>query len=420
MTDFAEANPGSGGPKFAVDRITGIDYTAYKLFLGDIGVDDGPVSSANPMPVTGALTDTQLRATAVVVSGPLTDAQLRATAVPVSGPLTDAQLRATAVPVSGPLTDTELRATAVPVSSTDLATLAGTVKLEDAPFASGDPGVFMLAVRQDAMAALGADGDYTPLQVNATGRLKVSAEPAAQTSVIGNITGTAQTVQISTDRTSNLMIYCTGTFAGANCTFEGSLNGTNWFAVQAVRSNSNTIDLTTGVLAAAPAYAWEVSVNGMNFFRVRSTAFTSGTQVWQMQPAPYATEPIPAAQVSGTQPVSGTVTANVGTSGLVVYTDSVANLAISATFTGTSRDGGATPAYNLFIVNAFADVAGTVRVEKSTDNTNWRRATADVAVAANTGQELTVRVTARYHRVVYVNGAAAQTVFSLTSSYQRQ
>ncbi len=66
-----------------------------------------------------ALTDTQLRATAVPISGtvtaqtglsqPLTDAQLRATAVPISGtvtaqtglsqPLTDAQLRAAAVPI---------------------------------------------------------------------------------------------------------------------------------------------------------------------------------------------------------------------------------------------------------------------------------------------------------------------------------
>jgi hypothetical protein len=36
--------------------------------------------------------------------------------VAVSGPLTDTQLRATAVPVLGPLTDTELRASAVPVS----------------------------------------------------------------------------------------------------------------------------------------------------------------------------------------------------------------------------------------------------------------------------------------------------------------
>lgn len=73
-------------------------------------------SNQSAVPVSGPLTDTQLRATAVPVSGPLTDAQLRATAVPVSGPLTDTQLRATAVSVSGPLTDAELRATAVPVS----------------------------------------------------------------------------------------------------------------------------------------------------------------------------------------------------------------------------------------------------------------------------------------------------------------
>lgn len=37
----------------------------------------------------------------LAVTGPLTDTELRATAVPVSGPLTDTQLRATPVPVSG-------------------------------------------------------------------------------------------------------------------------------------------------------------------------------------------------------------------------------------------------------------------------------------------------------------------------------
>lgn len=41
--------------------------------------------------------------------------------LPVSGPLTDAQLRATAVPVSGPLTDSQLRASAISVTQTALA-----------------------------------------------------------------------------------------------------------------------------------------------------------------------------------------------------------------------------------------------------------------------------------------------------------
>lgn len=44
----------------------------------------------------------------VAVTGPLTDTQLRATAVPVSG----------TVAVTGPLTDTQLRATPVPISGT--------------------------------------------------------------------------------------------------------------------------------------------------------------------------------------------------------------------------------------------------------------------------------------------------------------
>ena len=119
------------------DRLVSIqvDADGRMVVVGGVGGGSGD-----------ALTDAQLRATAVPVSGtvtaqtglsqPLTDTQLRATAVPVSGtvtaqtglsqPLTDAQLRATAVPISGtvtaqtglsqPLTDTQLRAAAVPVA----------------------------------------------------------------------------------------------------------------------------------------------------------------------------------------------------------------------------------------------------------------------------------------------------------------
>ena len=109
----------------------------------------------------------------------------------------------------------------------------------------------------------------------------------------------------------------TASLAGHNCTFEGSLDSTNgtdgtWFALQAVRSNANTIETATGALAATPAYSWELSVNACNYFRIRATAHTSGTATWKIQRGTYATEPIPGAQVSGTQPVSGTVTANLG------------------------------------------------------------------------------------------------------------
>lgn len=313
--------------------------------------------------------------------------------------------------------------------------LLSSVYDEDTPHVSGAKGQLILAIRNDTDTPTANDGDYTVLKLDEYGRLKVASTPASYADVTGDITaiqatiGTpvaGGTVIADVSRASNVMMFCTGTFAGINCTFEGSLESTgeNWFAIQAVRSNANTIELTTTALSAAPAYAWELSVNALARVRVRATARTSGTQSWRFKLGTYATEPIPASQVSATQPVSGTVTvtsttANIGTNGMSAFADSVANLGISATFTGTSRDGGATQAFARFVARAMSDQAGTFRIEQSADNTNWRRATADIAVAANTVTELTVFATARYHRVIYINGGVAQTIFIINSAYLR-
>jgi len=222
--------------------------------------------------------------------------------------------------------------------------LQGLVQTEDSPHISASSGIMMLGVRTDAHGVnLGQDGDYVPFQVNGAGRLKVSAEPSAQEAITGNITANGQTVVMDTTRTSNITIHCFGTFNTVNVAFEGSLNSTdgtngNWFSVQAVRSNANTIETTTGNLSAAPAYAWELSVNGLSWFRVRATAFTSGAQSWRLQPAPYATEPIPAAQVSGTQPVSGTVTANIGTGSLAAGSNLIGDIGMQVRTTAAGGD----------------------------------------------------------------------------------
>jgi hypothetical protein len=277
---------------FASDQVAGVDYPIVKLDLGADGAS---------APVVGSLP----------VSGPLTDVQLRATAVPVSGPLTDAQIRATALSVTGTF-----------------------VKAEDSAGTDGDFGVVCLGQRRDSdTTAVSTDGDYSIIKLDEAGRVKVSTYPASTPTTTVNITANAQTVGLDVSRYSNLVIYCTGTFSTVNVTFEGSLDATaanngNWFTVQAVRSNANTIETTTGNLSAAPAYAWELSVNALKWFRVRSTAWTSGTQVWTMQPGTYATEPIPAAQVSGTQAVSGTVTANIGTGSVAAGTNAIGDVGI--------------------------------------------------------------------------------------------
>jgi hypothetical protein len=111
-TLVAKANEGTGTDQLA-GRVTPTGFAADIVMVSEAGT---PYDVGNPLPVSGPLTDAQMRAAAVPVSGPLTDAQMRAAAVPVSGPLTDAQMRAAAVPVSGPLTDAQMRAAAVPVS----------------------------------------------------------------------------------------------------------------------------------------------------------------------------------------------------------------------------------------------------------------------------------------------------------------
>jgi hypothetical protein len=55
MADNVTANAGSGGATFAADDIGGIHFPRSKLIIGADGVNDGDVSSANPLPVTGTV-----------------------------------------------------------------------------------------------------------------------------------------------------------------------------------------------------------------------------------------------------------------------------------------------------------------------------------------------------------------------------
>lgn len=68
MADNFTGNPGTGGDTFSADDIGGVKVQRVKLMLGADGVNGGDASSSNPMPVTGPVTDAQLRASAVPVS----------------------------------------------------------------------------------------------------------------------------------------------------------------------------------------------------------------------------------------------------------------------------------------------------------------------------------------------------------------
>lgn len=328
-----------------------------------------------------------------------------------------------------------------------LTTLNATVGNHNAPFTDGTPGQVILGKRRDSDSTAVADGDLNTFNMDEEGRLKVSSKPASYPDITGDITAIQATIGTpvaggtvagDVSRSSNVMAFCTGTFSTVNVAFEGSLEATgdtNWFSIQAVRSNANTIETATGNLSAQPTYGWEMSVNALRRVRVRCTARTSGTQSWRFVQGTYATEPIPAAQVSATQPVSGTVTAGAGTAraGFIAgagiwYDDSSTVLAANATFTGTSRDLTVTATatamanaatYNKEVrVSAESDQSGTLWVEFSRDATNWRRAKS-AATAAVTGggqfAEIVFRPSWRYMRVGFTNGATLQTRFTIGS-----
>lgn len=83
---FYAIYPPIGGSVLAPGAATAANQVLEIADLDAIKLSTASIDTklTNPLPVSGPLTDTQLRATAVPVSGPLTDTQLRATAVPVS------------------------------------------------------------------------------------------------------------------------------------------------------------------------------------------------------------------------------------------------------------------------------------------------------------------------------------------------
>ena len=359
--------------------------------------------------------------------------------VPVDGTVVITNTSGSPVPVSAsslPLPAGAATQTTLANLETLLTTLAGTIQNHNAVFTDGSPGQVMLGKRRDSDSTAVADGDLNTINMDEEGRIKVSSKPASYPDITGDITAVQATIGTpvaggtvagDVSRASNIMAFCTGTFSTVNCTFEGSIEATgdtNWFGIQAVRSNANTIETTTGNLSAQPAYGWEMSVNALKRVRVRCTARTSGTQSWRFVQGTYATEPIPAAQISGTQPVSGTVTATVANatvaSGSFAIPATVADVA-SAALTTTTTTGTLTPTAGVsYQVNIpVTVVSGTnptldVRIEESDDTgTNWYTVF-EFPRITTTGSYRSPMLPVRGNRIRYV-----QTVGGTTPSFTR-
>lgn len=143
------------------------------------------------------------------------------------------------------------------------------------------------------------------------------------------------------------------------------------------------------------------------------------------------TLPIGAIPISGVNPLTVAVVDATGTQitsfgGSVLNNDLVDTgnstttpLAGNASFTGTGKD---TLGYSYVSVYVYSDqnsASAGVKIEFSSDNSNWNDATVDTFTAGNAapndGQTYLAPCRARYFRVVYTNGATLQTTFRLNS-----
>lgn len=216
-------------------------------------------------------------------------------------------------------------------------------------------------------------------------------------SASGTLSAAAQLVNLPLNGQSSANIQITGTWAGT-IQFEGTTGGVTFDPINGVFSASSvpattatvngTYRITPGALASIQA-RMSVFGSGSATIAIRASAGTGGT---------FANQVVPTKTIE-----NGFVS---------VSNSSAVALGIGGVFTGAAED---VTEYADIRVFVFADQASAVdglQIQQSSNGTNW-----DVIdlynIPAATGKVFSVGVSAKFLRLAYTNGAAAQTAFRL-------
>lgn len=200
----------------------------------------------------------------------------------------------------------------------------------------------------NAVYVAGTDGtNLRGLSVSSTGVLNVQGNQSASTT--GTITTSASVVGPLASANLNIVtVSINGTYAGVSFLFEGSDDGgTTYYGLQGVRGDT-FISETGGTTLTNVSRSWDVAVGAYTHFRVRATAFTSGTATIRMtaQSMPY--EPTPttwtqsdnATLSNATSSVTNAtlLVANPARKGVIIFNDGGTNLFLKygATASATS------------------------------------------------------------------------------------
>jgi hypothetical protein len=164
MANNTTLNPGVGGDTIASDDVAGVKYQRVKLVDGTEDSTTPTGTSANALRVDPTGTTTQ------PVSGSVAVSSLPAL---VAGTANIGDVDVLSLPAlpagTNNIGDVDVLSVIPGTAATNLG------KAEDAAHTTGDTGVMALVVRSDAGGTLvSLDGDYSPLQVDAAGALRVT------------------------------------------------------------------------------------------------------------------------------------------------------------------------------------------------------------------------------------------------------
>lgn len=239
-------------------------------------------------------------------------------------------------------------------------------KAEDAAHASGDTGVQILAVRQDAPTSLVSTvGDYAPLQVDDFGGLRISAPNNRSTSGTLNAADAAITL-VGDGLGSVEWEIDTGNLVGT-VVFEASLDDSSWFAINGVRIDG-TIIADTNTFADRGT----LSPTGYSRYRLRVSAYTSGSSSARMEGALSADT----IRIGQALPAGGNFVGYVGILGAVGLIFASQPDTYTATGNGATIDASASPLKFYSIQVKGTGAAATtwdVRLEGSNDNVNFQQ-----------------------------------------------
>ena len=351
---------------------------------------------------TDALTNTQIRATALPVSGAFFQ-----TTQPVSGTVT------ANTGLAQPLTDAQIRATSLPVSGSVTANVGTTNGLAlDVTLTNGTTKAILRTATKGTTP--GADTTSSAIDAN-TQALDVSVKN--NVSVIGAFFQTTQPVSLTSTTVTNTVDVSATSLplpTGAASAANQQTNAITDLQIRAtplpISGTVSTGGLTdTQLRATALPISGTVSTGGLTDTQIRATPLPISGTVSTGLTQPLTDAQLRATAISTLTPAEGLVSTGNST---------VTNLAANAVFTGVAED---ITVYSNIKVNIYSSHASAIdglNYQQSHDGVLWF--SMDLyTIPAGTQKTFSTSANMKFFRVVYTNGATATTQFIIQVLYHK-